>query len=706
MRTAHGEEWLDEYAWLADRDDPDYRTYLTAENNYVAERARAANPIAAEIYSEFISRVEETDLSVPVADGPWWYFTRTREGWDYPVQARAPRQSAEPPVLDPAHPLRGEQCILDPNIEIGEHEFFDVGSAEVSVDHEVLAFAVDTTGDERFDVIVRRIDTGAVLDDSLRGVGYGLAFSLDRRFLFYARMDESWRQHQIWRHEIGTPAERDVLVLDEADDAFSVGVGASSDDRWIVLGAQARDTSQVWLIPADAPLSELIPIGPRQAGLEYDVDVCADRVWIVHNRDRVNFAVAQASVAAPDQWVDAPVTSEDEYVEGLAPFNDFVVITLRREGSTRLRVVQLAEGNLVTWGDLGADNEVSQVALVENPDAATTRLRWQRVSLAAPMQLLETDLTAPLGPEHPPRVLKEQVVHGSHDPANYVQERRWARSGDGTAVPMSVIRHKDTPIDGTAPGLLTGYGAYGIPTDPFFSVFRLSLLQRGFVVALAHVRGGTELGRSWYDDGKLAHKQHTFDDFIACGEELIRSGLVHPDRLAGEGGSAGGMLIGAVANQRPDLFAVLHAAAPFVDVLTTMLDPDLPLTAGEWSEWGDPITDPEAFARIRGYAPYENVTAQRYPTLLVTANINDTRVYATEPAKWVARLRDRAVVDPERPVLFRTELRAGHLGDSGRYDQWRQAAWELAVIVAGLTGGLANPPQLPSPADCDTPTPA
>ena len=683
VREHHGDRVEDPYSWMAERDAPEFLSHLAAENGWATAQTAHVQPLADEIYEEFRSRVRESDLSVPVRHDRWWYYSRTVEGEQYAVDARVLLE-AHParPALEGDHGPAAEEVLLDQNAEARGHDFFSVGANEVSPAGDLIAYAVDVVGDERYDVRVRRIATGEVLDEAVHRTGGSLAWSLDGRHLFYTRVDDSWRPHQVWRHELGTDAAADVLVHDEPDERFFVGVGSSRDDRWVIIAIGSKTSSEFRLLDASDPLGEPRVVAERRPGVEYDVEPFGDQLLVIHNAGRPNFELAVAPVTSEsaDDWRSLSVTTEDEYVTGAEGFDDFLAIALRSEGQTRVRVVLRDESSPTGLGeshDIDFGEAVGTVAIGSNPESSTPTVQVMHESLVSPRSISDYDVrTRTL------TTLKQQEVRGGHDPEDYVQAQVWATAPDGTEVPISLVHHRDTPLDGTAPGLLNGYGSYGIPSDPWFSVLRLSLLQRGWVFAVAHVRGGSELGRPWYDDGKLMAKTNTFTDFVACADHLIATGVVAPDRLAAEGGSAGGLLMGVLVNTASDRFRFVHASVPFVDALTTILDPSLPLTVIEWEEWGNPLEDPAAYALMKSYTPYENVTDERHPALLVTTALGDTRVYATEPAKWVAALRhvtrDRS---DAAPIIFRTELAAGHGGRSGRYDTWRQWAWETAVLI-------------------------
>ena len=683
VREHHGDRVVDPFEWLRDKDDPDVIAHLEAENVYAEAMTSHLEPLRARIFDEIKSRTQETDLSVPAAYRGWWYYSRTFEGKQYAAQCRVRLVAGRGrPELDPGVTPEGEQVLLDGNVEAEGHEFFSMGAFEVSPDGRRIAYAVDVEGDERFALRVKDIETGAVIDEAVMGIGYGAVWSLDGQFLFYTRVDESWRPHQVWRHEVGTPADSDVLVFEEPDERFWMGVGASRDDAWVIIQVGSKLTSEVLLLDAAAPLGQPTVVAPRREGVEYDVEPAGDRLLILHNANRADFELAQAPLDARshEQWSPFAEAVAGERLIAVEAFASHVVVSLRRSGLTALRVIPRDPSLPSGFGpaiDLAFNEPLYSVGTANNPEYETSALQVAFESLVTPRTISDYDL---LSGEL--TVLKAQAVLGGYDPADYEQHREWATAPDGTRVPISVVRRRDVVSDGTAPGMIYGYGAYEICTDPYFSVARLSLLDRGFVYAIAHVRGGGEMGRQWYEVGKMEHKVNTFTDFVACAEHLVSCGWVAPDRLVAEGGSAGGLLIGAVVNLAPGRFKAVHAAVPFVDALTTTLDPSLPLTVSEWEEWGDPLHDADVYEYMKGYSPYENVAAIDYPAILATTSLNDTRVFFVEPAKWVARLRETVTNDPAtRPILFKTEMAAGHGGNSGRYDAWRQYAWELAFLM-------------------------
>jgi oligopeptidase B len=682
-RVHHGDRVIDPFEWLRDKDDPEVIAHLENENAYAEALTRHLEPLRARIFEEIKSRTQETDLTVPEAYRGWWYYSRTFEGRQYPAQCRVPKVAGRGrPQLEPGVAPEGEQLLLDGNVEAQGHEFFSLGAFEVSTDGRRIAYAVDVEGDERFDLRVRDIETGAVIDEAVTAIGYGTVWSLDGQHLFYTRMDESWRPHEVWRHQVGTPSQDDALVFEEPDERFWIGIGSSRDDAWVIIQVGSKLTSEVLLLDAAAPLGEPRVVAPRRQGVEYDVEPAGDRLLIVHNANHPDFELAQAPLDAtgPQQWSPLAQTVAGERLLGVEAFGSHAVVSLRRDGLTALRVMPRDRSALTGFGpadDLLFNEPLYSVGTGNNPEYETSALQVVFESMVTPRTISDYDMVTG---EY--TVLKSQPVLGGYDPADYEQRREWATATDGTLVPISLIHRRDVTADGTAPGLLYGYGAYEICIDPYFSVARLSLLDRGFVYAIAHVRGGGEMGRHWYDSGKMEHKTNTFTDFLACADHLVSSGWVAPDRLVAEGGSAGGLLMGAVANLAPGRFRAIHAAVPFVDALTTILDPSLPLTVPEWEEWGDPLHDENVYRYMKGYTPYENVAALDYPAILATTSLNDTRVYFVEPAKWVARLRETVTSDPaQRPILFKIEMVAGHGGKSGRYDAWKQCAWELAFLM-------------------------
>jgi oligopeptidase B len=687
-RVHHGDTVNDPYFWLADKENKEVIAYLEAENAYTEERLAGQAGLREQIFQEIKSRTQETDLSVPGRKGDWWYYTRTVEGKQYGIQCRLLATEDTPPRLpEDGTALAGEQVLLDGNELAEGHNFFSLGTLDVSPDGKLLAYSVDYAGDERFTLRIKDLQTGRLLPDEIPETSYGTAWSRDGSTLFYLTVDEAWRPYRVHRHTVGTPAAQDVLVYEEPDERFWVGVELTRSERYLLITIGSKVTSELRLLDADEPAGEFRLVVARQDGVEYSVDHWAhptdrsqDLLIVLHNRDgKHNFELATAAVHAPAEWnVLIPHQDEIRLLEAEA-FAGHLVVEYRRDGLTGLALHPVVEGRPSAQGTpLRFDEPVYTVRIADNAEFTTGRLRFGYTSMVTPSTVYDYDLAT--GDLH---LLKRQPVLGGYDPADYEQHRVWATAEDGTRVPISVVHRKGVERDGKAPAMLYGYGSYEMSRDPFFSVARLSLLDRGFVYAIAHVRGGGEMGRTWYEDGKLLAKRNTFTDFIACARCLVQERWSSADRLIARGGSAGGLLMGAVANLAPEAFRGIVADVPFVDALNTILDPALPLTVIEWEEWGNPLESAEVYRYMKGYSPYENVQAKQYPSILATTSLNDTRVYYHEPAKWIARLRATATGGD---FLLKTEMEAGHAGRSGRYDSWREEALTLAWVIATATG--------------------
>ena len=651
-------ETPDPWAWLADKDDPETIAYLAAENDHAAAWFAPHQGLVDEIFDEIRSRIQETDESVPVRHGDWWYVSRTIEGSSYSVRCRGTsRETAT------------EHVLLDENQEAAGHDYFGLGGFEVSSDGNLLAWSSDTAGGEEYDLRVRDLRTGVDLDDLVVRTYYGLAWSADGGSIFYTVPDEAMRPFQVWCHVLGSAQADDRLVFQEDDERFFIDVDGSRDERWIVIGAGSRTTSEVFVVPADDPARPPRSVLGRRSGVEYSVEPWGDRFVIVNNaHDAEDFQISTVLIDDPDA---KPVTLVEHVVgrriNSADAFAGHLVIGEWADGQPRLRVV-FADG---TERGIDTGREPCDVELEANPEYHTSSLRFTHQSLTSPATVFEEDVVS--GER---TLLKRTPVPGV-DLSRYESRRVWATASDGTQVPVDICSLVGTPADGTAPTLLYGYGSYEITVPPWFSAARLSLLDRGWVFALAHPRGGGEMGRRWYLDGKWLAKRNTFTDFIACAEHLIDTRVSGP--VAIRGGSAGGLLVGASINMRPDLFAGVVAEVPFVDVISSMSDPSLPLTIGEWEEWGDPRAEPYA-SYMLSYSPYDQVgPGVEYPAMYVSAGLNDPRVLFHEPAKWVAKLRAQAAIN--HPLVLRTEMGAGHGGPSGRYDSWREQAHVLAFLL-------------------------
>jgi oligopeptidase B len=679
---AHGDERVDDWYWLRERDNPEVRAYLEAENDYTAAALTHTTALQERLYDEIIGRVQETDASVPVPYGPYEYFVRTIAGRQYDISCRRPARTPglPDPFAEPATPA-GEEIVIDENALAAGHDFFALGAFAISADHRLVAYSTDTTGGERFELRFRDVGTGEDLPDVIPDTYYEVAWASDSRTVFYVRPDAAMRPWQVWRHVLSEPVSDDVLVYQEDDDRYNVGVGLTRTRRFIIIASASRITSEIRLVDADEPTGAPRLVEARRQGVEYSVEhhVSArhgDRLFLVTNDDGAEgFKLMVAPVASPGRaaWVEVVGHRADVRLDDADAFADQLVLSERTEGLEQLRVLDLATGaaHVVALPD-----PVYAVGLGDNPEFDVSTARYAYTSLVAPPSTYEYDLA-----QRTATLLKRQPVNG-YEPGDYESHRLWAIAADGVRVPISVVHRRGLARDGRAPALLYGYGSYEASIDPAFSSSRVSLLERGFVFAIAHVRGGGEMGRAWYEDGKLSHKPNTFTDFIACAETLAAEGYTSPDRLAARGGSAGGLLMGAVVNQRPDLFRVVVAEVPFVDCLTSMLDEDLPLTVNEWEEWGNPVVDADIYNLMKSYSPYDNVESKRYPAMLVTAGLHDPRVQYWEPAKWVAKLRTLKTDD--NLLVLKTELGAGHRGPSGRYDAWRDEAFVLAFLLDQL----------------------
>jgi len=690
-RVHHGDVFVDSYEWLRDKDDPEVISYLEAENAYTEAQTAHLSELSDAIFGEIKARTKETDLSVPTytshpGGNAYWYYVRTVEGSEYPIYCRVVATDRAT-LPDPEQEISGEEVLLDGNREAEGHEFFALGALSVSLDGRLLAYSIDLTGAERFTIMIKDLVSGELLADQIDDTAYGVAWAKNSH-LFYTRADEAWRPYVILRHRLGDDPSQDVEVLTESDERYWLSVDASRDDRWIIIGAGSKITSEFRLLSTDDPEAEPRIVAPRRQGVEYDIEPAGDRLLIVHNDGAEDFELAEAPLDATSHTEWRPVIPHRQGVRilSVSAYASHAIVSLRRDGLTALHVMSRdAGGDLQDGSDLAFDEPLYVTYAPGESEYETPTIRVGYASMLTPDSIYDYHLTT-----GELTLLKRTPVlddprFGPYQPENYIQERGWATAPDGTQVPLSIVRRADVPLDGSAPAMLYGYGAYEASMDPSFSVSRLSLLDRGIVYAIAHIRGGGELGRSWYEHGKTLTKRNTFTDFIACADHLLEQGYTSADRLAARGGSAGGLLMGAVANLAPEKFHAIHAAVPFVDALTTILNPDLPLTVIEWEEWGDPLHDAEVYAYMKSYTPYENVSSIDYPAILATTSLNDTRVFYVEPAKWVAALRHLATNSDKRQILLKTEMVAGHGGVSGRYKSWRELAFEYAWIVSEIT---------------------
>ncbi|MCW3818863.1 S9 family peptidase [Micromonospora sp. DR5-3] len=679
-RTHHGDTVVDEYAWLAAKDDPETIAYLTAENAYTEAHTAHLAELRSRLFEETRRRTQETDLSVPTRKDGYWYYTRTVEGQQYGVHCRRAVRNGEtePPISADGAPLEGEEVLLDGNLLAEGHDFFALGAFDVSPDGRWLAYSTDFAGDERFTLRIKDLGTGEVLPDEIPDTFYGTAWSRDASTLFYVTVDDAWRPNRVWRHAVGTPSSEDVVVHQEDDERFWVGVELTRSERFVMIDIHSKITSEVRVIPAANPTGEPAVIAPRRQGVEYSVEHHGHRFLILHNDGAEDFALAFTSADTPGDWTPLIEHAPGTRLESVDAFENHLIVSLRSNGLTGLRVLPVGGGDPY---DIDFPEPIYSVGLDANPEYRTREVRLRYTSLVTPDSVYDYDLVTRQMVLRKQKPVRPGPDGRAYDPADYEQHRDWALADDGTRVPISLVCRKDTPRDGSAPCLIYGYGSYEASMDPWFSIARLSLLDRGVIFAVAHIRGGGELGRRWYDEGKLLAKKNTFTDFVACARHLVKAGWTATDRLVARGASAGGLLMGAVANLAPDAFTGIVAQVPFVDALTSILDPSLPLTVTEWEEWGNPLDDPEVYAYMKSYTPYENVAEVAYPAILAVTSLNDTRVLYHEPAKWIARLR---AVAPEGDYLLKTEMGAGHGGPSGRYDAWREEAFINAWILDRL----------------------
>jgi oligopeptidase B len=666
VHTVHGEARLDDYFWLRNRNDPDVTAYLEAENRYTGAMMRHTEALQERLYQEMRGRVKESDLSVPERVDQYFYYTRTEAGGQYPILCRK-RDTVEAP----------EEVLLDQNPPAAGHAYFRVGVTEVSPDHRLLAYSVDTSGGEEFTLFIKDLVTGELLAESIGRTSLGVAWANDSKTLFYTVLDQARRPCRLFRHVVGTSPSTDALVYFEPDESFFLDVSRTRSRQYLLLDISSHSTSEVRFVSADRPEEAFRVVQPRAAGIEYSVSHHGERFFITTNDGAPNFRLVQAPVADPskENWSAVLPYRPEVKLDATDAFRSHLTVYEREAGLRQIRVLDLVSGE---EHRIPFPEPVYTVRAHDNPEFDTTLLRFTYTSMVTPSSVVEYNLA-----ERTWTVRKQTEVLGGYDPSLYRSERLFATAPDGTQVPISLVYRISHPRPG--PLLLTGYGSYGLSYDPAFSSNALSLLDRGFAVAIAHIRGGEELGRNWYDGGRRLNKRNSFTDFIAAAEYLLASGCTSPHQLAINGGSAGGLLVGAVTNLRPELFQAVIAEVPFVDVINTMLDATLPLTVIEYDEWGNP-NDSSAYVYMRSYSPYDNIEAKGYPHMLVTAGLNDPRVAYWEPAKYTAKLRAKKT-DGNR-LLLRTNMGAGHGGASGRYDFLREVAFKYAFILDAL--GMAR----------------
>lgn len=663
--TIHDDTRVDQYYWMNQRDSDDVINHLNEENAYTKEMFSHLEDYQEELFEEIKGRFKQNDMSVPYDYNGYTYQTRYEEGKEYAIYERSPVGTSDTELL------------LDANVEADKYDFYSVGGLNVSPNNKIMAFGEDTLSRRIYTVKFKDLETGELLEDMIPNTNGSVTWAEDNKTVFYSVKDDALRSYKIFKHKLGTPISEDVEVYHEADETFGTYVYKTKSRKYIVIGCFQSISTEFRVIPADQPDAEFKIFQPRERDLEYNIDHFGDSWYVITNMDAQNFRLMRTDLdkTSKENWEEVIAHRSDVLLEGMDIFEDYLVLSERKNGINQLRVMPW-EGE-EHYIDFKEDAYMAYTST--NPDFNTDKLRLGFTSLTTPNTIFEYDMA-----NQSFKTLKETEVLGGFDKNNYQSERIYVTARDGVKVPVSIVYHKDTKIDGTAPCLLYGYGSYGASMDPYFSATRLSLLDRGFVYALAHIRGGQEMGRQWYEDGKLLNKKNTFNDFVDCGKYLVANKYAAEDNLFAMGGSAGGLLMGAVVNQAPDMWKGIVSAVPFVDVVTTMLDESIPLTTGEYDEWGNP-NDKEYYEYIKSYSPYDNIEAKDYPAMLVTTGYHDSQVQYFEPAKYVAKLREMKT--DNNPLVFHINMDAGHGGQSGRFRRFKETAMEYAFMLdlAGKT---------------------
>lgn len=665
--TIHGDTRIDNYYWLRERENPEVIAYLEKENAYREAVMKKNSDFEKELFKEIVARIKQTDESVPYKKRGYFYYTRFEEGKEYPIYCRKKES------LDAA-----EEIMLNVNEMAEGYTYYAIGGLSVSTNNRFLAFSVDTVSRRKYTVYFKDLETGEILDDEIPLTTGGVTWANDNKTVYYTlKDDKTLRSEAINKHILGTKSSEDVLVYFEEDETYSAYVYKTKSEKYIVIGSSSTLTNEYRVLEADNPGGEFRIIQPRTRGLEYSISHFGDDFYIVTNLDALNFKLMKTPVdkTSVENWTEVIPHREDVLLEGIELFKNFMVVIERKEGLNQLRIVNNHDGSeyyLEFW------EEVYDASVSVNPEFDTDTLRISYTSLTTPNSTYDFDMVS-----RQKVLLKQQEVLGDFNPDNYESKRIYAPAGDGKQVPMSIVYRKGIELNGENNTLIYGYGSYGATMDPYFSSVRLSLLDRGFIYAIAHIRGGQINGRNWYEDGKLFNKMNTFTDFINCSEALINLGYTNPEKLYAMGGSAGGLLMGAVVNMRPELYRGVIAAVPFVDVVTTMLDDSIPLTTGEYDEWGDP-NQKDYYDYMLSYSPYDQVKEKDYPNILVTTGLHDSQVQYWEPAKWVAKLRDMKTDD--NLLLLYCNMDTGHGGASGRFEKFKETAMEYSFLfmLAGI----------------------
>lgn len=667
--TMHGHTRVDNYYWLRERENPEVIAYLEEENAYRESVMKGTELFQKDLFDEIVGRIKQDDESVPYKENGYFYYTRFEEGKEYPIFCRK-KESLE----------AVEEILANVNEMAEGYAYYQVGGLSVSPDNRYMALGIDTVSRRKYTIYIKDLETGKMLDDQIPLTTGGAAWASDNKTLFYTQKDdETLRSKAIFRHVMGSDASGDVLVYEETDETFGTAVYKTKSKKYMVIGSFSTLTSEFRILPANDPEGEFKVVQPRVRGLEYNISHYGDHFYIITNLDATNFRLMKTPVdrTGKENWKELIAHREDVFLESIEIFKDFLVLEERKEGLTRLRVMPW-DGSEEHYIDMG--EEVYTASISVNPEFDSKVVRYRYSSLTTPNTVLDYAMES-----REKSILKQdEVLGGTFDPANYEARRIYATADDGKKIPMSIVYRKGIKLDGTNPTLLYGYGSYGYTMDPGFRSYRLSLLDRGYVYAIAHIRGSQVYGRPWYEDGKLLKKINTFTDFNACAEQLIKDKYTSSNHLYAMGGSAGGLLMGAVINLQPELYNGVIAAVPFVDVVTTMLDEDIPLTTSEYDEWGNP-NDKEYYDYMLSYSPYDQVEAKEYPNILVTTGLHDSQVQYWEPAKWVAKLRDMKT--DKNQLLMYCNMETGHGGASGRFEQYKETAMEYAWLFSleGIT---------------------
>ena len=667
--TEHGHTRIDNYYWLNERENPEVIAYLEAENQYAEACLKHTEPFQEQLFKEMTGRIKQDDNSVPVKIREYYHYTRYEEGKEYPIYCRK-KHSLEAP----------EEVVLDGNVLAEGHAFFEIGEVSLSEDDRMLAYSVDTVSRRIYTVYVKDLVTGQLVGEPITGTSGNVVWASDNKTLFYGVKDETLRPCKILRHQLGTDPKEDILVYEEKDETFVCYISKTKSRKYLIINSDSTLSSECRILESHQPEGDFRVFQERQPDMLYGIDHYREHFYIQTNADGAkNYKIMRTPVGKTEMpnWEEVVPHREKVMLEGFTIFDKFFVIEEREGGLVKIRVKSW-DGHTDYYIDFGEPAYTAGVGA--NPEFEATKLRYSYTSMTTPSSVYEWDMD-----RRTKTLLKRQEIVGGYDPEEYVTERLMAPSHDGVLVPVSIVYKKGMVKDGNNPLVLYGYGSYGSSLDAYFSLARLSLLDRGFIWAIAHIRGGEEMGRQWYDDGKMLNKKNTFLDFIACAEYLIKMGYTSSQKMFAMGGSAGGLLMGAVVNMRPDLWKGIIAQVPFVDVVTTMLDESIPLTTGEYDEWGNP-NEKQYYDYMLSYSPYDNVEAKDYPAMLITTGLHDSQVQYWEPAKWTAKLR--ALKTDKNPLYLKTEMDYGHGGASGRFEGYKEVALEYAFMLDVL--GMIN----------------